>query len=165
MQTEDIIFDLRTVYVKESVFQSFYTPNLFFNQIQIQTGMNIGIDYKQVFKNEENEFWEVLVTVVINGFNHEIQENNLYEMRSSVGGLFELSNYKEEDLEKICRIHCCNMLYPFIREEVQNRISRSGYPLFYMKPVNFSTIYKSYLENKDQEKSNNDQSQSESTES
>lgn len=144
------IFEPKIFYLKDSVFQGKLIPQMFFNRIEITNDMNIGVNYSKVGDNEEGEMWNVILTFKVVGKNKENQEI-AYEIDASYGGIFQIGNYKEDEIGKICRIHCANMIFPYLREEIINKAIKSGIPQFTIKPINFSYMYEQ------QEKDSNNQ--------
>lgn len=48
----------------------------------------------------------------------------------------------EQTLDKIARINCAAILFPYLRETVGDIVRRSGLPPFSLPPVNFVALYK-----------------------
>lgn len=142
------IFEPKIFYLKDSNFQGKMIPQIFFSRIEITNDMNIGINFSKVGENEEGEMWNVILTFKVVGKNKEDQEV-AYDIEASYGGIFQIGNYKEEDIGKICRIHCANMIFPYLREEIINKAIKSGVPQFTIKPINFSHMYEQQVQ-KDQ---------------
>ena len=143
-EENEMIFDPKIFYLKDSVFKGTLIPQIFFNKIEITTEMNISVNYSKVGDNPEGEMWNILLTFTVIGKNAENSEV-AYEIVSSYGGLFQIANYKEEDIGKICRVHCASVIFPYLREEIMNKVIKSGIPSISIKPMNFSLMYENQI--------------------
>ena len=63
-------------------------------------------------------------------------------------GIFTISGYTQEQLEKMLEAACPNVLFPFLRETVAALVAKGGFPQLLLSPVNFEMMYQ---QKKDQE--------------
>ena len=58
------------------------------------------------------------------------------------GGLFQLANVQEQDIEPLLLIECPRYLFPFAREIISRATADGGfYPPFMLDPIDFAAIY------------------------
>jgi preprotein translocase subunit SecB len=57
------------------------------------------------------------------------------------GGLFELANVADADLEPVLLIECPRFLFPFARRLIADVTSEGGFPPFLLDPIDFAAVY------------------------
>ena len=76
---------------------------------------------------------------VVTGKN--VDKEDLYSVRAVIGGLFEIIGDEEIEIEECLNINCASILFPYLRQEVDNIIHFSGFPPFIIQPISFYDIY------------------------
>jgi len=72
--------------------------------------------------------------------SHETQA--VFHVELVYGGLFQLANVSEQDIEPLLLIECPRYLFPFAREIIARATSDGGfYPPFMLDPIDFAAIY------------------------
>lgn len=66
-----------------------------------------------------------------------------FSLNVEMGGLFVFSSIPKNDqsLDKIARINCAAILFPYLRETVADIVRRAGLPPLNLPPVNFVALY------------------------
>jgi preprotein translocase subunit SecB len=66
-----------------------------------------------------------------------------FSLNVEIGGLFVFSSILKSDqsLDKIARINCAAILFPYLRETVADIVRRAGLPPLNLPPVNFVALY------------------------
>ncbi|WP_313012086.1 protein-export chaperone SecB [Brevundimonas sp.] len=71
---------------------------------------------------------------------HENQP--VFHVELVYGGLFQLANVQEQDIEPLLLIECPRYLFPFAREIISGATADGGfYPPFQLDPIDFAAIY------------------------
>ena len=71
---------------------------------------------------------------------HENQP--VFHVELVYGGLFQLANVQEQDIEPMLLIECPRYLFPFAREIISSATADGGfYPPFQLDPIDFAAIY------------------------
>jgi len=63
-------------------------------------------------------------------------------------GLFSLKGFEEEQLDRLLKTFCPNILFPYVRELLSEITVRGGFPPLYLAPANFDAIYEESLKKK-----------------
>jgi len=72
--------------------------------------------------------------------SHENQP--VFHVELVYGGLFQLANVQERDIEPLLLIECPRYLFPFAREVISRATADGGfYPPFMLDPIDFAAIY------------------------
>jgi preprotein translocase subunit SecB len=61
------------------------------------------------------------------------------------GGLFQIQNVPEADLEPVLLIECPRFLFPFARRIIADMSSEGGFPPLMLDPIDFASIYAARL--------------------
>lgn len=65
-----------------------------------------------------------------------------FTLSAEVGGLFHLdSDPDKEELDRLRRINCPAVLFPYLREIISEITRRGGFDPVYLPPMNFIAIY------------------------
>ena len=65
----------------------------------------------------------------------------LYLVELSQAGIFEASNIPAEQLDPLLGIVCPTMLYPYLRANVADAITRTSLPPLHLSEMNFQALY------------------------
>lgn len=79
-------------------------------------------------------------------FIQEIQKEKRLTLDIVVRGEFIINNVDRNDMEKVMRINCCAMLYPYLRETISriSALSEYGKP-YYLPSKNFVEMYNQWF--------------------
>lgn len=62
-------------------------------------------------------------------------------MEGKQGGIFELRNIPEDQLEPLLGIACPNIIYPYLRANIADMVTRGGFPPVHLTEINFEVFY------------------------
>jgi preprotein translocase subunit SecB len=60
--------------------------------------------------------------------------------------IFEISNLPEEQLQPVLNIVCPSMIYPYLRSNVADLLTRASLPPLHLAEMNFEQFYQSKIE-------------------
>jgi len=83
---------------------------------------------------------EVTVTVTA-----KIDDKLAFLVECKQAGIFEISNVPEEQFDPLLGILCPNMIYPYLRANVADLITRTGFPPVHLSDINFEQFYQQRL--------------------
>lgn len=63
-----------------------------------------------------------------------------------MGGIFQIRNIPEPELQPLLGVHCANIIFPYVREIVSDAVQRMGFPAIYLQPINFEAIYQARVQ-------------------
>lgn len=70
-----------------------------------------------------------------------IDDKVLYLVEATQAGIFEAANIPDEQLDPLLGIVCPTMLYPYLRANVADAITRTSLPALHLAEVNFQSLY------------------------
>ena len=65
----------------------------------------------------------------------------VYEIEVVYGGIFEVRNLPEQQLEPFLLVNCPALLFPYLRRIVSDTTREGGYPPLLLDPIDFAALY------------------------
>ena len=127
-------FNIQRVYLKDMSLEQPNSPGIFLEQES--PGMEIALDVSS--EAIADSFFESTVTVTITA---KISDKVAFLIECKQAGIFEVRQVPEDQLELLLGIACPNILYPYLRSNVSDMITRSGFPPFHLSEINFEAFY------------------------
>ena len=128
------VFNMQRVYLKDLSLEMPNAPNIFLEQEgpQVEVAINVGGQalVETVFEST------ITVTVTT-----RIGEKVLYLVEATQGGVFEIANVPAEQLDPLMGIVCPTMLYPYLRANIADAITRTSLPPLHLAEVNFQALF------------------------
>ena len=66
----------------------------------------------------------------------------VFQLELLYGGLFQLNNIPEPEIEQILLIECPRFMFPYIRRIIADMTSEGGFPPFVLEPIDFAAVYR-----------------------
>ncbi len=82
--------------------------------------------------------FEVAVTATV---QTKIQDKTVFLVEAKQAGIFEIRNVPEEQMGAIIGIACPQIIYPYLRGNVADTITRAGFPPVHLAEINFQAMY------------------------
>jgi len=138
-QTEQApAFNLQRVYLKDLSVEMPNAPQTFLEQEAPTVSINVGVGGQRL----ADTVFEVTITVTV---TTKIEEKVVYLVEATQGGIFELSNMPAEQIDPILGIVCPTMLYPYLRSNVADAITRTSLPPLHLADINFQALFEQRL--------------------
>ena len=128
------VFNMQRVYLKDLSLEMPHAPNIFLEQEgpQVEVAINVG------GQALAETVFESTITVTV---TTRIGEKVLYLVEATQGGVFEIANVPAEQLDPLMGIVCPTMLYPYLRANVADAITRTSLPPLHLAEVNFQALF------------------------
>lgn len=134
-QNDQPVFNIEKLYVKDLSLEVPNAPGIYLEQDTPTVGIELGTQAAQVGEG----YYEVALTVTVTSKIGE--DKNVYLVEVVQGGIFQIRNVPQEDIEPVLMIGCANILFPYAREAVSDAITRAGFQPVLLAPVNFEGLY------------------------
>ncbi|MFZ2219141.1 MAG: protein-export chaperone SecB [Rhodoferax sp.] len=138
------IFQIQRIYMKEASLEQPNSPAILLEQesptVDIQLGVNAAPVAEGVF--------EVSVTATV---QTKIKEKTVFLVEVTQAGIFEIRNLPEDQMGQIMGIACPQIVYPYLRGNVADVISRAGFPPVHLSEINFQAMYEQQRANAEAE--------------
>ena len=131
-------FNLQRVYLKDLSLEMPNAPHVFLEQEQPQVEVSINVGGQRL---AETVFESTVTATVTTRINDKV----LYLVEGTQAGIFELANIPAEQMDALLGIVCPTMLYPYLRANVADAITRTSLPPLHLAEVNFQALYEQRL--------------------
>jgi preprotein translocase subunit SecB len=127
-------FLVQRLYVKDMSFETPLGAEVFTKQWQPK--INVDLNTKNSKLNDDT--FEVILTVTLTA---KIEEDTAFLIEVQQAGIFLVKGLEDETLRRALGIMAPNLLFPYLREAVDNVVVKGGFPAIGLQPVNFEALY------------------------
>jgi preprotein translocase subunit SecB len=128
------VFQIQRVYLKECSLEQPNSPSILLVQEQPEVDIQLGVDATPV----ADGIYEVTVTATV---HTKIGDKTVFLVEAKQAGIFELRNLSAEQMGPIMGITCPQIVYPYLRGNVSDIVSRGGFPPVHLAEINFQAMY------------------------
>lgn len=134
MADETPVFQIQRMYLKDLSLEQPNSPQILLEQAQPQVDINLGMAADTV----ADGIFEVTVTATV---TTKVKDKVLFLVEAKQAGIFEIRNLPEEQMGPIMGIACPQIVYPYLRGNVADVITRAGFPPVHLAEINFQAMY------------------------
>lgn len=134
-QNEQPVFNIEKLYVKDLSIEVPNAPAVFLERETPTISVDLGTQATVI----GDGFYEVVLTVSVAAKLPD--EKTVFLVEATQGGIFQIRNIPEDDLEPVLMIGCANILFPYARETISDAVARAGFQPVLLAPVNFEAMY------------------------
>jgi len=136
MSTEEAtpVFQIQRVYLKDLSLEQPNSPAILLEQAQPSVDIQLGVQATPVAEG----IFEVAVTATV---QTKIEDKTVFLVEAKQAGIFEIRNVPEEQMGAIVGIACPQIIYPYLRGNVADTITRAGFPPVHLSEINFQAMY------------------------
>lgn len=138
-ETASPIFQIQRIYLKDMSLEQPNSPAIFLESEQTEIDVSIDVGAAQL----ADGIYESTVTVTITG---KIGEKIAFLAEGKQAGIFEARNIPEEQIEPLLGIGCPNIIYPYLRANLADLITRAGFPPVHLAEINFELFFQQRVE-------------------
>lgn len=127
-------FNIQRIYLKDMSLEQPNSPSIFLEH----DGPSIEVQIDVGNEKLADDIYEATVTVTITA---KIRDKIAFLVEGKQGGIFELRNIPEDQLEPLLGIACPNIIYPYLRANIADMVTRGGFPPVHLTEINFEVFY------------------------
>lgn len=128
-------FGVQRIYIKDASFESPLGAAVFSKQWQPKVNIDLNTQSSKVGE----DVYEVVVTVTVTA---TIEEEAALLIEVQQAGAFMAKGIEDEQLRQALGIMAPNLLFPYLRETVDNLAVKGSFPPIGLQPVNFEALYR-----------------------
>ncbi len=128
------VFQIQRVYLKEASLEQPNSPAILLEQQQPTVDIQLGVEATPLAEG----MYEVAVAATV---HTKIGEKTVFLAECKQGGIFEIRHLPEDQMGPIMGIACPQIVYPYLRGNVADLISRAGFPPVHLAEINFQAMY------------------------
>ncbi len=133
-ETSQPVFQIQRVYLKDASLEQPNSPQIFLEQTEPSVNIQLGVEGQALAEG----VYEVCVTATV---HTQVGEKTVFLVECKQAGIFEISGFEPEQLDPVMGVACPQIVYPYLRSNVADLISRSGFPPVHMSEINFQAMY------------------------
>jgi len=128
------VFQIQRVYMKEASLEQPNSPAILLLQEQPSVDIQLGIGSEQV----ADGIFEVSVTATV---QTKVQDKTVFLAEVKQAGIFEIRNMPDEHMAPLLGIACPQIVYPYLRGNIADVITRAGFPPVHLSEINFQAMF------------------------
>ncbi|MFM8576146.1 MAG: protein-export chaperone SecB [Limnohabitans sp.] len=128
------VFQIQRVYLKEASLEQPNSPAILLEQQQPTVDIQLGVEATPVAEG----VYEVAVAATV---HTKIGDKTVFLAECKQGGIFEIRHLPEDQMGPIMGIACPQIVYPYLRGNVADLITRAGFPPGHLAEINFQAMY------------------------
>lgn len=129
------VFTIEKLYVKDISLEVPHSPHVYTWREQQQVNLDLNSEAKRI----DEGIYEVVLTVTVTA---KVGDKVAFLIEVSQGGLFQIRNVREQELNGALGAACPNILLPYLREVVSDLAVRGGFPPVIINPINFEAVHR-----------------------
>jgi preprotein translocase subunit SecB len=130
----DPVFQIQRVYMKEASLEQPNSPAILLEQEQPTVDIQLGVEAQQASEG----LFEVAVSATV---TTKIKDRTVFLVEVKQAGIFEIRNIPADQMQAIMGIACPQIVYPYLRGNVSDMITRAGFPPVHLAEINFQAMY------------------------
>ena len=134
------VFQIQRVYLKDLSLEQPNSPGIFLEQEAPTIEVALDVGAEQLAEG----IVESTVTVTVTA---KIKDKIAFLVEGKQAGIFEARNIPADQLDPLLGIGCPNILYPYLRSNIADAITRAGFPPIHLTEINFEAFYQQRLQN------------------
>lgn len=131
---QQAVFNIQRVYLKDASLELPNAPQIFLEQQQPQVEVQIAVENEPVVEG----IFEVRVTATVTA---KVQDKALFLVECKQAGIFQMGGIPSEQLAPVLGIVCPSIIYPYLRANVSDLLTRTGLPPVTLNEINFEALY------------------------
>lgn len=129
------VFQIQRVYLKEISLVQPNSPSIFL----LNENPTIEVTVDVASKKLRDGIYEVEVSNVVTA---KIRDQIAFVVKAKQAGIFEIRNLTAQKFDEVLGDGSANLIYPYLRANLADIISRSGFPPIHMTVIDFNKFYK-----------------------
>jgi preprotein translocase subunit SecB len=138
-ETQQPVFQIQRVYLKDLSLEQPNSPAIFLEQDapNIEVALDVGAEPLA------DGIFESTVTVTVTA---KVGDKVAFLVEGKQAGIFEIRHIPAEQFDPLMGIACPNILFPYLRANIADVLTRSGFPPIHLSEVNFEVFYQQRLQ-------------------
>ena len=133
-EQESPVFQIQRVYLKDASLEQPNSPAILLEQETPSVDIQLGVEATPV----ADGIFEVAVRATV---QTKIEDKTVFLVEAKQAGIFEIRGVPEEQMNTVIGIACPQIIYPYLRSNVADIITRAGFPPVHLAEINFQAMY------------------------
>ncbi len=128
------VFNIQRLYLKDVSLEQPNSPAIFLEQEAPGIEVQLDIGSEQL----ADGIYEATITITVTA---KIRDKVAFLVECKQAGIFEARNIPEGQMEPLLGIACPNIIYPYLRANIADTVTRAGFPPIHLTEINFEVFY------------------------
>lgn len=134
-QPEQPVFQIQSIYLKDLSLEQPNSPQIFLEKEAPGFEVSINVGYDEL----GNDFYEASVTATVTA---KIGEKIAYLVEGKQAGIFQVKGLPEGAMDPVLGINCPTVIYPYLRANIADAITKAGFPPIHLAEINFEAYFR-----------------------
>jgi preprotein translocase subunit SecB len=138
-ENQQPVFQIQRIYLKDASLEQPNSPQVFLEQEapNMEVAVDVGAEALA------DGIFESTVTITVTA---KIKDKVAFLVEGKQAGIFEARNIPADQLDPLLGIGCPNIVYPYLRANIADLITRAGFPPVHLSEINFEAFYQQRLQ-------------------
>jgi preprotein translocase subunit SecB len=127
-------FLVQRVYLKDLSLEVPMGTDAFLINQQPAINQDLGTEMNKV----ADDVYEVVLKLTITA---TLEDKTVFLIEIHQGGIFAVPGVEEAHLTQVLNTVCPNILFPYVRETIDNTLVKASFPPLMIPPINFDALY------------------------
>jgi preprotein translocase subunit SecB len=127
-------FRIQRIYLKDLSLEQPNAPQILLVAAEPQVEVEVDIAVTRL----SDEIFEVALIATVTA---KVDSKVLFLVEAKQAGIFEFNNIPAEQIDPMLGIACPTILYPYLRSNIADTISRAGFQPIHLNEINFHGMY------------------------
>lgn len=133
-QSNQPFFNIQRVYLKDLSLEQPNSPAIFLEQQMPNVEIEVDVKAERL----ADGVFEVAVTGTVTA---KIAEKVAFLIEAKQAGIFDIQNIPSEQVDPLVGIACPTIVFPYLRSNIADAITRAGFPPIHLAEINFQALY------------------------
>jgi preprotein translocase subunit SecB len=138
-ENQQPVFQIQRVYLKDMSLEQPNSPGIFLEQEAPNMEVAVDVGVEQL----ADGVFESTVTVTLTA---KAAGKVAFLIEGKQAGIFEARNIPADQLDPLLGIGCPNIIYPYLRANIADMVTRAGFPPVHLSEINFEVFYQQRLQ-------------------
>lgn len=138
-QNQQPVFQIQRVYLKDMSLEQPNSPAIFLEQESPNIEVSVDVGAERLAET----IYESTVTITVTA---KVKDKVAFLVEGKQAGIFEAANIPDEQLDPLLGIGCPNIIYPYLRANIADMVTRAGFPPVHLAEINFEAFYQQRLQ-------------------
>lgn len=127
-------FLMQRIYLKDLSFETPMGSDGFLINQQPAIHQDLGTDINKL----ADETFEAVLKLTVSA---EVEDKTVFLIEVHQAGIFVIKGLEDVQLKQVLNTVCPNILFPYVRETIDNSLVKASFPPLMIPPINFEALY------------------------
>ncbi|MFM2111998.1 MAG: hypothetical protein RLZZ271_658 [Pseudomonadota bacterium] len=132
------VFQIQRLYLKDMSLEQPNSPAILLEQEKPGIDIQLGVEANPVAEG----IFEVCVMATV---TTKIKDRVVFLVEAKQAGIFEIRNLEPEQLSPALGVACPQILYPYLRANISDVVTRAGFAPVVLTEINFQAMYEAQM--------------------